>query len=531
VSLEPVGRDTLAMEELASRILSLEISDAQSLSKAKREVATKYSLGRYPSNAEILSRLPDNQRERFQSLLRVHPRRSGSGIVVVTVFSAPFSCPHGTCTFCPGGIRAGTPQSYLPDSPGMRTALALQFDSFDQARESLRKYRENGHVIGKVETILEGGTFLAVPEDYQRDFVKGAFEGLTGRRSVSLEEAQIANETAASRCVGLTLETKPDWCGGREVDKMLQYGVTRVEIGVQSLSDEALRLSNRGHTAEDSVRAFQVARDAGLKITAHMMPGLPGMTPEADLRDLRRLFEAEEFRPDMMKLYPTLVVEGTALEKQFLAGKYEPYGVDVVVELLSEMKRFVPPWHRIMRIQREIPAHEIVSGVKNGNLRELVLSRAKEKGFSCRCIRCREVALGDPTALSEDDELEFRPTRYSASGGDEVFHAAEYRKSHRIAGFVRMRRPSASAHRVETRGSCIVRELKVYGRAVDLGERDDDAWQHRGIGTSLMGEMERVAREDFDAKRLLVTSAVGTRNYYRRLGYERLGPYMAKKLS
>lgn len=500
------------------------------LDKLKKQAAREFYLDRYISNAEILAAIPESRRFDFQEMLRVHPRRSASGIVVVTAFSAPFACPHGTCVFCPGGPRFGTPQSYLKDSPGMKPALATGFDPFRQVRRCLAKYDANGHETGKVETIIEGGTFIALPLDYQGSFVKGVYEGLNGRRSNSLESAQRRNETARSRCVGLTLETKPDWCGPRDVDLMLSYGITRLEIGVQSLLDRVLSLSNRGHTVEDSIRAFRVARDAGLKVTAHMMPGLPGSNPADDLEDFRRLFEDEAFRPDMMKVYPTLVVEGTALEKQQKAGRYNPYDLETVVELLSEMKRFVPSWHRIMRIQLEIPAYEITAGVKSGNLRELVLARARTKGFSCQCIRCREVALGEPESM-ENDSLRYREERYVASGGTEVFGSYEYERSGKIAGFVRLRLPSGAAHRSEMDDSAVVRELRVYGRVVGFGSRSAKAWQHRGLGASMLGKMERAAREEFGVSRVVVTSAVGTRNYYRRLGYERLGPYMSKRLT
>ena len=500
------------------------------LEKLKKRTAVEYSLGRYVSNSEVLSALPPGARAEFQEMLRVHPRRSASGIVVVTAFSAPFACPHGTCVFCPGGPRLGTPQSYLPHSPGMKSALAVGFDPYLQVRKCLAKYEGNGHEVSKVETIIEGGTFVAVPADYQLNFVKGVYEGLNGKRGGNLEEAQALNESAPSRCVGLTLESKPDWCRPQDVDLMLSYGITRLEIGVQSLRDRVLARSNRGHTAEDSRRAFQVARDAGLKVTAHMMPGLPGATPEEDFEDLRLLFEDEAFRPDMSKIYPTLVVPGTALAQEMAAGLYEPYGAETVVELLAEMKRFVPPWHRIMRIQREIPAGDISGGVRQGNLRQLVLRRVGEKGFSCRCIRCREVALREPGALEGEDVLSYREIRYAASGGEEVFGSFEFEKSGIMAGFARLRVPSPKAHRPETAGAAVVRELRVYGKVVSVGQRGSAAWQHRGMGVALMERMERAATDAHGAKKILVTSAVGTRNYYRKLGYEREGPYMAKKL-
>jgi elongator complex protein 3 len=312
---------------------------------------------------------------------------------------------------------------------------------------------------------------------------------------------------------------------------MLGYGITRLEIGVQSLRDAVLSRTNRGHTVEDTARAFQVARDAGLKVTAHMMPGLPDATPEGDLEDLRRLFEDEAFRPDMSKMYPTLVVPGTALSRQYDRGLYEPYSLETVVELLSEMKRFVPPWHRIMRIQREIPAKEIAGGVRDGNLRQLVLERAREKGFECRCIRCREVVLREPEDHATGDSLEYSEERYRASGGEEVFGSYELCRSRVIAAFVRMRVPSPGAHRREMKRSAVIRELRVYGRVVQVGKKESRAWQHRGLGASLLRRMEKTASEEFDSEKLLVTSAVGTRNYYRKMGYEREGAYMSRPIS
>ncbi|MBI3840872.1 MAG: tRNA uridine(34) 5-carboxymethylaminomethyl modification radical SAM/GNAT enzyme Elp3 [Thaumarchaeota archaeon] len=530
MTLQPSAPVDDAAGFIAARVMDGSVASKAALEKLKKQVARDFGLDRYVSNSDILAALSEEVRPRFQEMLRLHPRRSASGIVVVTAFSAPFSCPHGTCVFCPGGPTIGTPQSYLPDSPGMRGALALGFDPFRQVRRSLAKYSSNGHPTGKVETIIEGGTFIALSADYQASFVKGVYEGLNGHRSTNLEDAQAANETAENRCVGLTLESKPDWCRPRDVDLMLAYGITRLEIGVQSLRDPILHRSNRGHTVEDTANAFQVARDAGLKVTAHMMPGLPGADPQTDLQDLRILFEEEAFRPDMSKIYPTLVVPGTSLHRQLEAGLYRPYSTETVVEMLSEMKRFVPQWHRIMRIQREIPSHEITGGVRNGNLRELVLARVREKGFECKCIRCREVALTDPSEL-EEEPLEYREERYPASGGVEIFGCYQHPRTGRVAGFARVRLPSDLAHRSEMRGAAVVRELRVYGRTVSVGLRDPLAWQHRGLGASLMAEMEKVATESLGARTLLVTSAVGTREYYAKLGYSRLGPYMAKRLS
>ena len=519
-----------AIAFVAEQVCQGEVGSKAQLERLKKRAASEFALDRYLTNSEIIASLSSKARTEFMEMLRVHPRRSASGIVVVAAFSAPFACPHGTCVFCPGGPSFGTPQSYLTHSPGMRSALETGFDPYLQVRRCLAKYQANGHEVSKVETIIEGGTFIAVPYEYQTAFVKGVYDGLNGSESRSLEQAQIANESSSSRCVGLTLESKPDWCRPADIDLMLSYGITRLEIGVQSLRSGVLSRSNRGHTVDDTIRAFQVARDAGLKVTAHMMPGLPGATPEEDLDDLRRLFEDEAFKPDMSKMYPTLVVPGTSLSRQFDRGLYQPYSLETVVELLSEMKRFVPRWHRIMRIQREIPANEIEGGVRAGNLRQLVLTRAREKGYSCNCIRCREVVLREPGTMSKEDPLDYTEQRYRASGGEEVFGSYEFRRTGVISAFVRMRVPSSMAHRSEMHRSAVVRELRVYGRTVRVGHRQSSAWQHRGLGADLMQRMEKVAAEDFDVKRLLVTSAVGTRNYYRKLGYEHAGPYMGRGL-
>ena len=529
----PSGGEQAAVASIVSSILSGDITSRHQLEQAKKEAAKRYHLGRFLTNSQVYLALPLEEREGRKEIFRVHPRRSASGIVIVTVFTSPASCPHGTCVYCPGGPSMGTPQSYVPDGPSMRAAKGVGFDPYLQAQKMLKKYLDRGHEASKVELMVEGGTFLAMPREYQEWFIKGAFDGLNCAPSSTLEQAHATNESAEYRSVGLTIETKPDWCRPEHVDMLLSYGVTKVEIGVQALRDGILARSNRGHTVQDTFDAFQAARDAGLKVAAHMMPGLPGSNPEEDLADLLRLFEDESLRPDMMKLYPTTVVRGTALAKMCEAGLYQPYDLETVVRLIAEMKVHVPAWHRIMRIQREIPEGDITAGSKAGNLRELVLERVKQNGHSCGCIRCREVAMDSPTDIAAGEgELVMRKETYVASGGTEVFATYEYERSGKLAGFVRMRSPSPKAHRAELGGqACIVRELKVYGRVVSVGSHDAQAFQHRGLGRSLLQAMEEEARQGFDARKLLVMSAVGTRNYYRKFGYERSGPYMAKSLA
>ena len=285
---------------------------------------------------------------------------------------------------------------------------------------------------------------------------------------------------------------------------------------------------NRGHDFDDVVESFQVSKDAGYKIVAHMMPGLPTMSPQQDIDDFERLFGDPLLKPDMLKIYPSLVLADTPMYDDYKSGDYRPYSDEDMIRVLTEVKKMTPRWVRIMRVQREISPDEILAGPRSGNLRQTVHKSLHREGLSCRCIRCREAGLtGGETS---PDELKMNRIDYESSGGEEVFLSYDD-AGDRIYGFLRLRRPSQGAHRDEvTEGSTIVRELHVYGRSLQLGRRDRDGIQHAGLGRRLMGEAERISREEMDAKKILVISAVGTREYYRRLGYALEGPYMAKGL-
>jgi elongator complex protein 3 len=188
----------------------------------------------------------------------------------------------------------------------------------------------------------------------------------------------------------------------------------------------------------------------------------------------------------------------------------------------------VPKWVRIMRIQREITPGEIQAGPKAGNLRQIVHKQLKNEGFSCKCIRCREAGLSRKNIPSEFLKLDRE--EYDSSGGREVFISFED-KDETIYGFLRLRKPSELTHRDEiTTNSCIVRELHVFGKSIKIGEHEENSIQHSGLGRKLMNEAEKISKESFDAKKLLVISAVGTREYYKKSGYSLDGPYMSKQL-
>jgi len=531
--LDP-GRYSAALAELAREVEALAASGrpdrlAERLERLKLEVARRHSLGRVPSNLELMGLLSEGARR----LIAPRPSRRISGIVTATVAAAPHDCPpRARCIYCPGGTGGAppVPKSYTADSPAVIQAARLGYDPRRQVEGRISVLRRLGYPTSKVEVIIVGGTFPYYPAEYQLGFVKGIFDGLNGFESRSLEEAMAANERAAHRCVGLTVETRPDFCRERHVDLMLSYGTTRVEIGVQALDERVLRRIGRGHGLPEVFDAIRIAKDAGLKVGVHMMPCLPGRTREDDLRDLLELFRDDRYRPDMVKIYPTLVLEGTPLHEMYRRGLYEPCREEEVVELLARALPSMPPWVRVMRVQREIPPRAVVAGPKRTGLRDEALREISRRGLRCWEIRCREVGRErlDPSELAR-----FGIVRrdYSASMGMEAFLSMEDEEGH-LAGFLRLRLPSALAHRPEVSGAraAIVRELRVYGPEVDVGTRDPSGWQHRGIGRALMEEAERAARDEWGAEVLLVTSAVGTREYYRRLGYGRMGPYMAKRL-
>ncbi|MFI5422154.1 MAG: tRNA uridine(34) 5-carboxymethylaminomethyl modification radical SAM/GNAT enzyme Elp3, partial [Nitrososphaerales archaeon] len=317
---------SLACMEIARRLEEKEASGlvptSKEIWKVKLEVCREYRLDLVPKNADVLVCISAENRKKFETRLRRKSIRTVSGIAVVTIITKPFDCPHGTCTFCPGGVRFGTPQSYTKNSPASVFGMKRDFDPKLQVSDLLHFLEGNGHDTSKVELILLGGTILAMPKEYQLDFVKKSYDALNSAAASSLEGAMKLNESSKHRCVGLTIETKPDWCRKEDVDSLLTYGATRVEIGVQSLQEKVLKLANRGHTVADTLRAFQVAKDSSFKIVAHMMPGLPGSDPDRDLKDLLTLIHDEKYKPDMLKIYPTLVVEGTSLFQQYKKGLY-----------------------------------------------------------------------------------------------------------------------------------------------------------------------------------------------------------------
>lgn len=525
-----------ACREVLRGISSGEIRDGHGLALAKIRVSKQFGLSRPLRNSEILAAATGEERSKFLHLLRLKPVRSISGVSVITVMPKPYPCPKDEpCIYCPGGPASGTPQSYTGKEPAAARALQHNYDPYSQVKSRIEQLRAIGHDVDKVELIVFGGTLTAYPRNYLEWFTTQCLNAISGSTSRTIEEALLIAENAPIRVSDITFETRPDYCKEPHVDLMLQLGVTRVELGVQTVYDDVYKLINRGHTVEDVVEATRMAKDSGLAVIFHCMPNLPGSTYERDLKMFRIIFEDERFKPDALKIYPTLVMEDTKLHELWRSGEYRPYPFEQVVRLIADVKKIVPPWTRIQRIQRDIPSNLIAEGVKRGDLRALVQEKLRKENARCRCIRCREVGhvyykLGvEPVP----DDIKLVVNRYRASKGEEIFLSFEDVKRNILIGLLRLREPSKFAHRPEIKNerSMLVRELHVYGPLVKVGaEAGEKDWQHKGWGERLLSEAERISREEFDAQRIVVLSGIGTRNYYRRFGYEREGPYMVKEL-
>lgn len=572
---------------VAAALQSGEVRSKDDLHRLKQRIARETRCA-VPRDSDLMQVLPEELVKQHLAVLRKKPMRTGSGVAVLAVMSSPAACPHGKCVYCPGGPEVDAPQSYTGFEPSTMRAKMFGYDPFLIARNRLGQLQRNGHSVDKVDVVIQGGTFPARDRAYQDWLVAGIYAGCNAGPDLGsdegwvpfdiwetwTEESQDAtlrsvmqeNESARCRVIGLTIETKPDWCLEPHVDGMLRYGCTRIELGIQTLDEETTRFTNRGHTVQDSADALRIARDAGFKVCVHMMPGLPrpkgergtGQTaavedgstmpglprpkpdgsimpdPEMDMEDMRRLFAEAEWRPDMLKIYPTLVVmEGeTSLKKWWKEGRYIPYDTQQAAAVVADAYRHIPAWCRVQRVDRDIPTTHVEAGVMNSNLRQIAEAKATADGVRIRDVRSREVHR----QTSDPDGFCLVRREYEASGGTEVFLSWEEPDHDAIAGFVRLRRVGPDPYRPEFRhsdGTAVVRELKVYGTARSIGDHDDqtDAFQHHGLGAKLLAEAERIAFEEWRVGRLLVIAGVGVKPYYRDRGYTDMGPYVAKEPS
>jgi elongator complex protein 3 len=560
--------------EIAREISGRKSITADELNAIKKSAAQKHNFQSYLTNIRILSNLSQANAQNLKGLLMTKPIRGEAGVSVIAVMTAPFSCPHGKCVFCPGGVGSvfgNTPQSYTGKEPAAMRAKRASYDPYVQVMNRLEQCVATGHIPEKAELIVMGGTFPSFPEKYRRSFIAFSIKAMNDfssmffkkkridfrkfnrffmlpgditdakrtkkiqkklivlkkKKTALLEKEQKKNERAMVRCVALCIETRPDYCKEEHIKDMLYLGATRVEMGVQSIYDAVLNKSERGHTVADVIDATSLMKDSFLKVGYHIMPGLPGSNPKKDIGVFRELFKNQKFRPDNLKIYPCMVVSGTKLYSWWKNRSYTPLDAASAAEIIAEGKRFVPNYCRIMRVQRDIPTKFTEAGAEMTNLRQLVDSVLAKKGIKCRCIRCRE-----PRSKHIDyKSVIMRRADYEASFGTEVFLSFEDSKNDFLIAFCRLRIPNRRFMPEIEEGSAGIRELHVYGNALGLSESSKEgSAQHKGFGRALVGEAERIARDEFKRKSMYIISGMGAREYYRRLGYKRKGAYMKKNL-
>ena len=445
------------------------------------------------------------------------PIRTLSGVTPLTVVLKPRKCNHGTCIYCPGGEKV--PQSYTDKSPAIMRALALKFDPLEQVKNRLKVLKLMNHPTDKIELIILGGTFLQYPRDYQYNFIKKCFDALNGKKSKNLEQAKKLNETSGHRCVAMCIENRPNNCSDKEIERMLEFGATRVEIGVQMPDDKIYKKINRGHKVLDVINATKKLKNAGFKVGYHIMPGLPGSDPKKDIEMFKKIFSDERFRPDQLKIYPCQVVKDSPLEKIQKKINYNPYNTKKTEKFLLKAFKIVPRYCRIMRIMREIPGEKMASEIIKLDIRKDVENKLRDRGFKIKEIRMREIGFNRKNL---NFNLNLMVTKYRASDGNEYFLEV-INKKNILFGLLRLRIFE------EKNKKAIVRELHVYGPALRLGEKLRDVAQHRGLGHWLMKEAEIITKS-FGIKKLAVISGIGAREYYRKGGYKLEGPYMTKKI-
>lgn len=540
----PANNDAmlLACTDIVTELLvGIKEGRTVNLNGVRSRVSSKHRLSTQPKLVDIIAAIPEQYKGDLLPLLKAKPVRTASGVAVVAVMCKPHRCPHiamtgNVCVYCPGGPDSDfeySTQAYTGYEPTSMRAIRARYNPFEQARNRIEQLEGLGHSVDKVEYIIMGGTFMALDEDYRDFFVRRLHDALTGHTSQNVDEAVEYSEQSPVKCVGITIETRPDYCLKPHLSQMLRYGCTRLEIGVQSVYEDVARDTNRGHTVRAVCESFQLAKDCGFKVVAHMMPDLPNMGLERDIYGFREYFENPLFRSDGLKIYPTLVIRGTGLYELWKTRRYKNYPPDVLVDLVAKIMALVPPWTRVYRVQRDIPMPLVTSGVEHGNLRELVLARMKDLGLDCRDVRSREVGIADIHHKIQPDSVELIRRDYYANGGWETFLSYEDPRQDILIGLLRLRQCNPSTtFRPEMKGhsASIIRELHVYGSVVPVHSRDPRKFQHQGYGTLLMEEAERIARDEHASTKLAVIAGVGTRHYYRKLGYHLDGPYMSKLL-
>lgn len=543
---------------IVQQALRRKIISAKKLASLKREAASKFKssmandmdlLARY---RQLVSKNVIRPDKKLEALLKTREIRTLSGVAVITVLTKSFPCP-GHCLYCPS--EKGMPKSYLSNEPAAMRAVLNKFDPYRQVQMRLAALEKEGHKTDKIELVVLGGTWSVYPKQYQNWFIAECFKAcnrksqkshrrqgfgeqakVESRKSdLSIEQlskylkgGQKKNETARHRIIGLTLETRPDYIKPAEIKRMRDLGCTRVELGVQSIYDDILKINRRGHTTQEIIRATKLLKDASFKINYHLMPNLPGSTLKKDEQMFKQIFTDSNFQPDLLKIYPCVVLKDAPLYKYHQQKKYKPYTKKQLIALLVKIKQHIPPYVRIQRIIRDIPSDSIMAGNRVSNLRQIL-----DQKKICRCIRCREVRnkYSSSPALAGSRSLQLFRYDYAASGGQEIFLSLED-KSDRLHALLRLRIPSAYLTKSQQifpvlENAALIREVHTYGEMASLSQ--DKKIQHRGLGKKLIREAEKIVRREFKPiKKVAVISGIGARDYYRQLGYRLRDGYMVK---
>ncbi len=514
------------------------------LDSAKRKIAKKFKI-ETPSNVKLLKayhKLVKNKsikpNKNLEILLRKRKIRSLSGIVNVSVLTKPYPCP-GKCIYCPS--QKGIPKSYLKKEPAVQRAVLTNFDPYLQVQTRLKSLKKTGHPIDKIELRIIGGTWSYYPKNYQTWFITRCFAacnrklGKNRSKIKSLEKEQKTNEKAKQRIIGITIETRPDFINKKELKRMRKLGITRVELGVQSIYNNILKLNKRGHQIGATIKATKLLKDAGFKVSYQMMLNLPGSNFKKDTEMFKELFSNPDFQPDLLKIYPLALVKEAPLYKWYQQGKYRPYSKEKLIKLLIEIKKQIPYYCRIQRIIRDIPSEDIVEGgVKVSNLREVVQKEMQKQGLKCKCIRCREVKEN----YNPKEKLYLFRKDYNASDGKEIFLSYESKNQGQLYSLLRLRIPSQILKEEKhflpvLQNSAIIREIHTYGQLHPLNYRGRPSVtspQHKGLGKKLIKEAEKIAKKEFGLQQIAIISGIGARNYFKKLGYRLKNTYMAKRV-
>jgi len=520
-------------DEILKKIENKEISTSEELHKQKIKLAKKYELKTLPSNPDILSQAKN--KEHLNKFLGKKPIRGLSGVSVIAVMTPPKGCV-GKCIYCPESQTGqATPKSYTGLEPSTMRAAMFNYDPKKIIENRIESLETTGHEPSKIELILQGGTITSWNIKEQQEYVKKCLDAITEKESKDIEEAKINAMKSKKRVIGITFETRPDWCKQKEINEMLDMGVTRVELGVQLPDDEVYKIIKRGHTTKDVIESTAMQKDSALKILYHLMTGLPGSDYKNDLKKMKEIFENPDYRPDMIKIYPCLVMKGTELYEMWKRGEYKPMETEKAAKLIAELKTTIPKYVRIMRIQRDIPTTIIQGGVKKSNLRELVQKEMKEKNIKCQCIRCREAGIKTKQQheIINYENIKLETIKYEASKGIEEFLSYEEKKSDALIGFARLRIPNPEGifRKEITEKTALIRELHVYDEAVPIGKKSEKEMQHKGYGKKLVEEAEIIAKEKYGMDKMIIIAGLGVREYYiKKLGYKIEGAYGSKNL-